>query len=591
VVLRFDCFEFDTAVWQLRKRGRKVRLRDQPLKILAALVERRGEVVTRDDLRRALWPDDFVVDFENNLNTAVARLRQALGDSAEQPRFIETLPRHGYRFVAEVSEERGVPEARQPRRARLIVLPFVNLSGDPRQDYFSDAMTEEVISELAELASDRLGVIARTTAMRYKGTRKDVAQIGREVGVAYAVEGSVRRHEARLTVTAQLIRISDQTHLLARRYDADLSEVFDIRSSIAEAVVDCLELPARAPDRDGAASSGSRGRPSVDLAAWNELIRGRYLFEQGNPEKMGAAKRHFEAALERNPGFAPAHEALAEFYTNLGYFGFTRPIDAFSIGISHALAAVDADPSLAEAHAVLADYHKQLDYNWAAAEREMARALELDPASPIVRCRHAVAVLMPHNRIDAAISEIERARELDPLSAYVQTWLGVMLLLGREYDGAIVEARRLLELEPSSQWAQFILGCAYRQKYADAARLGNPVHELADESIRAHTLAVELSPGLDLFLGWLGLALGVCGREAQAREVLARLQRSSRYNLPTTIGHVHLGLGEIDAAFECFDRAVVERDQIMIPILSYAHFDPIRGDPRFAELVRKMKLA
>jgi TolB-like protein len=472
LVLRFDCFELDTAAGQLRKRGRTVRLRDQPLKILATLIERRGEVVTRHDLQQVLWPDQVFVDFENNLNTAIARLRAALGDSAERPKFIETLPRHGYRFLAQVSEDQPVPEGPQPPRTRLIVLPFINLSGDPGQEYFSDALTEEVITELAAIASKQVGVIARTTAMHYKGTDKDVAQIGRELGVAYVVEGGVRRDGDRLAVTAQLIRVSDETHLLVRRYDADLHGVFDIRSSIAEAVVDCLDVHAGATALGEAREPAPRKRPPVDVAAWSELVQGRYLFDRVTPETMASAKRHFDAALERDPGFALAHDALAELYAYLGYFGFARPIDAFSIGISHALAAVETDPSLAEAHAVLAEYHKQLDYSWAAAERQIAKALELDPVSPIVRCRHAVAILMPHNRIDEAIGEIECALELDPLSARAQTWLGVLLLLGREYDRAIGEAGRLLELEPGSPWAHFILGCAYRQKYADAVARG-----------------------------------------------------------------------------------------------------------------------
>jgi TolB-like protein len=585
MVLRFGDFEFDPAAGDLRKRGRRVQLRDQPLKVLATLVQRRGEVVTRDDLRRALWPDGFVVDFENNLNSAIARLRRALGDSAERPRFIETLPRRGYRFIGQVVEDVAPRDEARAARARLVVLPFVNLSGDPEQEYFSDAMTEEVITELAALASGQLGVIARTTAMRFKGTRRDVAQIGRALGVAYVVEGGVRRDGDQLTVTAQLIRVSDQTHLLARRYDADVHGVFDIRTAIARAVVDCLDLRATA------STPAPRKRPSLNLAAWNELIQGRYLFNQPTPERMERAKGHFETALDIDPAFTLAHDALAEFYTDLGYFGFIRPIDAYSIGISHALAAVEADPTLAEAHATRAEYHKQLDYDWPAAQREMARALELDPASPIVRIRHAVSILMPHNRIDEAIGEIERALDLDPLSASARTWLGVMLLFGRDYDRAMTEAGRLQELEPASPWPHFIVGIACWKKYAREARLGNPKPELAEEAIREHRMAVERSPGLDYHLGWLGLALGVCGREAEAREVLARLQGSTQYNLPTTIGNVHLGLGEIDAAFECFDRAIEERDQNMMPILSYAHFDPIRGEPRFAELVRKMKLA
>ena len=585
MVLRFGDFELDPAVGDLRKRGRKVQLRDQPLKVLATLVRHRGEVVTRNELRQALWPDGFVVDFENNLNTAVARLRRALGDSAERPRFIETLPRHGYRFIARIFEDVAPRHEARPTNARLVVLPFVNLSRDPDQEYFSDAMTEEVITELAALTSERLGVIARTTSMRYKGTRKDVAQIGRELGAAYVVEGGVRRDGDRLTVTAQLIRASDQTHLFASRYDADLPGVFDVRSSIAEAVLDRLDL------RGGASAAEPRRRRSVNLAAWNELMQGRYLFNQPTPERMERAKRHFETALDIDPGFTLAHDALAEFYTDLGYFGFIRPIDAYSIGISHALAAVDGDPTLAEAHATRAEYHKQLDYDWPAAEREMAKAIELDPFSPLVRIRHAVSILMPHNRIDEAIAAIERALELDPLSASARTWLGAMLLFGRDYDRAVTEASRLQELEPASPWPHFIIGIASWKKYAREARLGNPMPELAEEAIRQHRMAVERSPGLDYHLGWLGLALGVCGREAEAREVLARLLGSDQYNLPTTIGNVHLGLGEIDAAFACFNRAIEERDQNMMPILSYAHFDSIRGDPRYDALVRKMKLA
>jgi len=587
LTVRFDCYEFDAVAEELRRRGIKVHLRHQPLKVLAELLQHPGEVVTRDGLRRALWPDDFFVDFENSLNTAVARLRKGLHDSAAKPRFIETLPRRGYRFIAPVVDDSFSPPQFSPPRMKLAVLPFINLSGDPDQEYFSDAMTEEVITELAALASQQLGVIARTTSMRFKGSRRDVAQIGRALDVAYVVEGGVRRDGDQLTVTAQLIRVSDQTHLLARRYDADVHGVFDIRSSIARAVVDCLDL------RVTASAPEPQKRPSIDLAAWNELIRGRYLLYQLTPESMERAKRHLEAALVIDPAFALAHDALAEYYAYLGYFGFIRPIDAFSVGISHALAAVEADPSLAEAHAALAEYHSQLHYNWATAEREMAKALDLDPASPVVRRRHAAAILMPHGRIREAIREVERALELDPLSANAQGWLGAMLLYrGGDYEHrAVVEARRLQELEPTSPWPHFIIGISCRQRYADSVAAGHPIRDLAEESIREHRMAVELAPGLDYFCGWLGLALAVCGREVEAREVLAQLKSSTQYNLPTNLGQIHLGLGEIDAAFECFDRAVDERDQTMMAILSYVHWDPLHSDPRFADLLRKMKLA
>jgi len=241
---------------------------------------------------------------------------------------------------------------------------------------------------------------------------------------------------------------------------------------------------------------------------------------------------------------------------------------------------------------VLAEYHCQLHYNWSAAEREMAKALQLDPASPLVRLRYAVAILMPHNRVGEAIREVECALELDPLSTRTQAWLGAMFLYrGGDYKHrAIVEARRLQELQPTSPWSHLIIGIACRQKYADSASAGHPIRELADESIREHRMAVELAPGLDYFRGWLGLALGVCGREAEARELLAQLEGSERYTLPTNLGQIHLGLGEIDATFECFDRAVEERDQTMMAILGYLHWDPLHSDPRFGDLLRKMNL-
>jgi len=313
--------------------------------------------------------------------------------------------------------------------------------------------------------------------------------------------------------------------------------------------------------------------------------------QQPTAEGFENARRHFEAALDLDPDFALAHDALAEYYYYLGYWGFIRPIDAFSVGISHALAAVAADPALAEAHAMLAEYHKQVNFDWAAAERQMARALELDPSSPIVRWRHAVSILMPRNRIDEAIREIERSLELDPLAGLTRVWFAIMFLFKRDYDRAVSEARHLQELDPASPWPHFVIGIACWKRLVRDSHPGNPMRELGDEAIREHRLAVEKSPGLDYQLGWLGLALGVCGREAEAREVLSQLQSSDHYNLPTTIGNVHLGLGEFDAAFECFERAIDERDQNMMPILSYAHFDPIRGDPRFGDLVRKMKLA
>jgi len=597
-VVRFDCFEVDLDAGILRKRGFRIGLRDQPFQVLASLLEHPGQVVTRDDLRRRLWHDEVFVDFDNSLNIAIARLRTALGDSAEHPRFIETLPKRGYRFVGNLSPLPATAEPGPARRPKLLVLPFLNLSGDPAREYFSDAMTDEIITALANLAPKQLAVIARTTAMHYKGSHKDVARIGRELGVDYIVEGALHHTEEQVAVNVQLIHTSDQSHIFARRYQEELRNIFRMQRSIAQDVAAHIDAPGLAGEvQRRLARAKGRSRPTENLSAYNEYIQGRYLLERLTPEAMARAKQHFEDAIGRDPEFALAHDALADLYSWLGYTGYMRPSDAYSIGFRYAARAVEIDDTLAEAHAVLAEYHKQLDYNWPAAEREMARALELNGASPIVRLRRAVGILMPHNRIDEAIAEIKQALESDPLAGLTRAWLGIMLLLAEEYDQAIDEARGLLELEPASCWPHFITGIAYRQKYYEGFVLGRrrpadasagPI--FAEEAVAGHLRAIELYPGSDYFLGWLGLALGECGRKAEARAVLEKLRRSKRYILPTSFAHVYLGLGEFDAAFEWFDRAVEERDQNMMLILSGRHFDPIREDPRFAALLRKMKL-
>ena len=590
-VVRFDCYEADLGSGELRKRGIRIGLREQSFQVLTALLEHPGQVVTREHLQRLLWRGKVFVDFDNNLNAVVAHLREVLSDSAEHPRFIETLPKRGYRFMADVYALPSATAEPKARRARLVVLPFMNLSGDLAQEYFSDAMTDEIITAMASLAPKQLAVIARTTSMHYKGSHKDVGRIGRELNADYVVEGGLRHTQDRVAINVQLIQTSDQAHLFAKRYEAELRDIFHLQSSVAQDIATHIDAPGVAEEVHGRLTwAHSRRQPTENLAAYSEYIQGRYLAERLIPEEMAKAKQHFEDAIGLDPEFALAHIALADLYSWLGYKGYMRPRDAYAIGVTYALRAAEIDDTLAEAHAVLAEYHKQLDYNWPAAERAMARALELNRTSPFVRFCHALVILMPHNRIDEAVAELEAALESDPLAGGTRCWFGIMLLLAREYDRAIDEARFMLELEPNSCWPPFITGIAYRQKYFEESVRGNVRPDFAEKAIAGHRRAVELAPGADHLLAWLGFALGVCGRKAEARAVLEQFQRSERYILPTNLAHVHLGLGEIDAAFEWFDRAVEERDQNMMPILSYAHFDPLRADPRFAALLRKMNL-
>ena len=574
--IRFDCFEVDLAAGQLLKRGTRIRLREQCFTILASLLERRGEVVTREELRRRLWPDDVFVDFDNGLNTGIARLREVLGDSAERPRFIETLPRHGYRFVAEVVPHQPAAGRGVPRRSRLMVLPFVNLTGDSSEEYFSDAMTDEIVTAVARAAPERLAVIARTTAMHYKGSRKDIAHIGRELDVDYIVEGAVRRTADQVAINVQLIQASDQTHVFANKYDASMRDIFGMHRCIAQAIA--AQIPSVADHvRTGPAPGGRPDRtPTDDPVAYNLYLQGRARMSSD----IGGAKRYFEEAIARDPHFALAYDALAEYHWWVGFLGLASPRETFALGLWAALRALENDNTLAATHALLGMFRKEIDYNWSEVRREMAVALELAPASPVVRFRHALSGLLPLRRLDDAVLELEFVLDSDPLNLDARVWLGLMHWWRRDYTRAIEQARLLLAVNPNFTGAYVVIG------------LVRTTERKFEEAVAALRRAVEFSGGIPLWLGWLGLALGQSGDVAEARALLARLRAmADRGYIPAScFAWTHLGLDEIDEAFAWMDRAVEERDPMMVPIESYEFFDPLRSDPRYAALLRKMNL-
>ncbi len=580
-VVRFDDYEVDLRAGQLYKHGIRINLRDKSFQVLVTLLEHPGEVVTREELRRQLWREEVFVDFDNNLNTAIARLREALNDSADHPRFIETLPRRGYRFLERVSEVPPTPEKKTAKRARLVVLPFLNLSGDPTQEYFSDAITDEIIAALAGLAPERLAVIARTTAMHYKGTHKDVARIGRDLSVDYVVEGGVHRSDDRVGINVQLIQVSDQSHLFARKYDSSLRDLFSVQHSIAQAIGACIHIgPPADAVRMALVVERTKKKPTEDLVAYDAFIRGRYQLVKWTPEAIAQAKQLFEQAIARDPAFALAYDGLAETYWWMGFMGMVRPRDAFSAGVFHALRALEIDHTLGETHALLGMFRKELDYNWPEVQREMALGLELDPESPVVRWRYALSGLMPTARLDEAVAQLERALESDPLSLMTRMWLAEMFYLGRNYERAREHCRLMIELDPSYFLGHFELGqigCA---------------QGLFDEAILDLRRGAALSDHAPLVLGWLGMALAKSGDVAGAREVLAGLHAAANkvYILPFSFAWIHLGLGEIDQAFAWMDRAIEERDPIIVPIKSYRFLDPLRDDPRFHALLRKMNL-
>ena len=580
-IVRFDCFEVDLDACILSKRGIRIRLRDQAFRVLAFLLEHSGQVVTREDLCRRLWRDDVFVDFDNSLNIAIARLRAVLGDCAGHPRFIQTIPKRGYRFIGNVSPGASVVGPGAGGKPRLAVLPFLNLSGDPAQEYFSDAMTDEIITHLAILAPEQLAVIARTSAMHYKGSRKDVARISRELGADYIVEGALHRTEEQITVNVQLIQTSDQVHLFARRYQAELRDIFRMQGSIAQ------DIGKQIPSIAGKVREERTTRKVTDnLAAYNEYIKGRYEMWKWTPEGVERAKRHFEAALAQDPNFALACDALANLYGYLGLWGFLPPDEAEPYRWFYGMRAFELDPTLAEPRTHVA-YHPQkchyedaYSYNWLEAERDMAYARDMNPNSPLVRVRHAT-VLGVLGETEQAVAELECALELDPLSLEVHCWLVLELFFDRQYERGLRQARQLVELEPGHHIAYMMLGLIYlgMQRY--------------DESIAALRRAAELSDELPLMLGWLGLALGLGGRTAEARMELERLHAiaSQRFVLPSSFAWLHLGLGEIDDAFAWMNRAVNKNDEWVHPLKIYPFLDPIRSDARFHPLLRKLNLA
>ena len=575
-IIRFGEFEVDLQAGRLTKQGVKVRLREQVFQVLSMLLEHAGQVVTREELRTRLWPGDVFVDFELNLNTIVARLREALGDSAEHPRYIETLPKRGYRFLP-TPTECVASEAVPQRRVRLIVLPFTNVSGNPAEEYFSDAMTDELITALCQIAPEQLAVIARTTAMHYKNCEKDVAQIGRELGVDYVVEGGVRRSDNRVAMNVQLIQTTDQTHVFARKYDTPVNELFGLQTSIAEDIA--AHIPSLPALRGGARL---RKRPTEDLQAYQLYRQGRHQMDRETLEGLDKAKECFEEAIARDPRFALAYDALGELYWWTGFFGYLPPKQAYSVGLWATLRALEIDHTLAETHSLLGQYRVRQKgvYNWPQVRREMTLALELDPSSPLVRMRYAASWLLPHGQLREGIAQLERGLEFDPLSCMLHCWLSIFLWLARDFDRAMREAKFMEKLDPESYLAQMTIGNVYRES------------GMLEEAIMAHRRAVELSGGMPQMVGLLGLDIARSGNRAEARSLLQRLQAtaSQAYVTPTSFAWIHLGLGEVDDAFIWLERAIDQGDAFIIPIKTYPFLDPIRGDPRFLALLGKMNL-
>jgi TolB-like protein/DNA-binding winged helix-turn-helix (wHTH) protein len=597
---RFGAYAVDARTGELTNDGRRTPLRDQPLQLLLALLEQPGELVTREELTRRLWPAGTFVDFDRGLNKAMNHLRDALRDSADHPQFIETLPRKGYRFIAPVTldadagesaiavasppasrrwmwalaasalvaavgvlivlvvknDVRRIPrwiggQPPAPHIASLAVIPLENLSGDPDQEYFADGMTDALITDLAKMGS--LRITSRTSVMRYKAAKRPVKDIGQELDVDAVVEGTVTRAGSRVRITAQLIQVSTDMHLWAEAYERDVSEVLDLQRAVATDIARRINAVVRPLDRPR----------SVQPEAYGHYLKGRDAFYQYTSAGWQRAIEHFNRAIERDPTFATAYSGLADTYVVAGAYDAIPADEALTRGRAAAAKALELDEGLASAHYVLATARTWYDWDWAGAEREFQRALELNPNDALGRNWHG-GYLSLRGRHDEAIAEHERARDLDPLSLIVNTNLARALYWARRYDEAVAQARRTLALDPRFGLAMFWLDGSLRHqgRVQEAVALRQTV-----TPERAQIIARTFEHD---------------GFQALMRECGAAYRKSGSF---VVAARCYAQSGDTEEALALLETCARRRCSALVNTMVEPDFDVLRRDPRFQQLV------
>jgi TolB-like protein/DNA-binding winged helix-turn-helix (wHTH) protein/Tfp pilus assembly protein PilF len=611
---RFGVFEVDLRSGELRKSGSKISLQEQPFKILAALLEHPGEVVTREELRSLIWPQESFGDFDHAVCVAIAKLRSALGDSADVPRYVETLHRRGYRFIfpiVEANESDAKGSARAPdhgdysicesqaalqplnagiaatnvrdrsqeadqktEKIRLIILPFENLGGDPQHEYFSDGLTEEMITRVGQLDPPRLGVIARSTTMRYKNVGKSIKDIGRELGVHYILEGGVRRALDRVRVSVRLIQVSDETNLWAETYDRCLADVLHLQAEIARATASEIRLTLTREQR--VRFGGAR---PVNPRAHDAYLKGRYCWNRRSEEGLTRAVEYFNQAISSDPEFAAAYAGLADAYGILGAYGAVSPRDAFLSSKAAAGRALEIDETLAEAHTSLAWASFLFDWNWPVAEKEFEQAIELNPNYATAHFWRGV-YMTSVGRIGEALLEMRRAQELDPLALPIVAIGGWIFYIARQYDQAIEQAEKAIIMDPNYALAHGYLGMALEHT------------GMLKEAIAEFHTGFTLSGGLPLYLAFMGHAYAVAAENDKVEETLHELKRLSRcrYVSAVEMALVYAGLRDTRTAFTWLQKAYDERARLPLFLKMDPAFDSLRSDPRYQELLSRIGL-
>ncbi len=598
-VYQFGAFTVDARTGELSHAGRRTPLRDQSVQLLLALLESPGELITREELAGRLWAAGTFVDFDRGLNKAINHLREALGDSAEQPHFIETLPRKGYRFIAPVTstgedaEAAPMPEpprasslrrwvplavvltagigiaiaagiggvrhrAGAPTRiAALAVLPLENLSHDPEQQYFADGLTDALITDLAKMGSTR--ITSRTSVMQYRGTKKSVKEIGRELSVDAVVEGTVTYAGNRVRVTAQLIQVSTDMHLWADAYERDVSSILDLQRSLATDIARRINVFVKPLDRARV----------VKPEAYGLYLKARYAFYKYTSRGWQEAIEHFNRAIEHDPEFAAAYSGLSETYLVAGAYGAVPTEEALTRGKAAAATALQLDETLASAHYAMATAHTWYDWDWAGADREFRRGLELNPNDALGRNWHG-GYLTVLGRHEEAIAEHQRALELDPLSVIVNANLARALYRARRYDEAIAQARKTLELDPGFALALFWLEGSLRHKgeFKEAVALRQSLATPEQARLIGRTFERE-------------------GFQAILRETGKTFEKSGAL---VTAARAYAQSGDTDEALALLEACSERRCSDFVSLNVEPDFDELRTDPRFQKLLRQIGL-
>ncbi|HLJ16463.1 MAG TPA: winged helix-turn-helix domain-containing protein [Bryobacteraceae bacterium] len=615
-IVRFSTFELDLQAGELRRSGVRLPVQGRPLQVLVLLLRTPGQLVTTEQLRNELWPADTFVDFEHGVRNAVARLRAVLGDNAERPRFVETLPRRGYRFIGAVATAaaQAVPatQAGQPAPPRnrwrialvaflclvvltgaatwiyhrfrgnpagvqiqsLAVLPLENLSSDPAQDYFADGITAELITALAKINSVR--VISRTSVVQYKGVHnKALPEIARELGVDAVVEGTLARTGDRVRVTAQLIEARTDRHIWADHYERSSRDLLLLENEIARAIAEQLRGKLN-PQQQSRFSANA-----VDPAGYEAYLQGLYLWNRRTPPALEEAIRYFTEAIEKDPQFAQAYAGRADAYTVLGSWALEAmpPEEALRKARADAEKALQLDGNSAEAHTARAVIGEVYEWDWQRAEAEFQRAIALSPSYSIARQWYG-HYLCDFGRVEECLAETARAHALDPAYLIAAVDVGLRLYGARRYAEAIAPIRKVLEFNPDFTLGHCFLGQVYE---------GNRMYPEAIAELRR---AVELSGGAPRDLAALGHAYAVSGQPTEARKALEELEQLAKRKYVSNYARalISVGLGENDRALAWLERAFQKRSSWMVKLKVDPRLDPLRADARFTALMRGVGL-